>query len=216
MSKKPKTVVAPAPLNPEQQVTPQVVVEAAPVPEKPVSQVAAMSAPVEPEIKEVVEEAVPSTIPAVDIGTTVVVEDQRSAAFRSIEARLNGYATAMAPNAPMDKHTGCNNQLELRSILLSVFKLPIVEFQDAMSLVLDTFRRHAGGAFQSAYVFRFFDELHLTNAELDTFSGLLRLYILACNPATRQSVAQRVDFNKLAAGLGDTDGQLLLAYFKRP
>lgn len=217
MAKKPKTVLTPASMDPTPQTAAQVEIAAAPVPEHVAAeQVAPLAAPVEPVIKDSVQVATPSNILATDIGTTVVVEDQRSPAFRSIEARLKAYVEAMAPNVPMDERSGANRQLELRSTLLSVFKLPIIEFTAAMDMVLDTFRRHANGAFNRAYLFRYMDNIQLNGQlELDTFTGLLHLYTMACNPATRQAIASRVDLRKIATGMSDEDGQLLLAYFSR-
>lgn len=218
MAKKPRTVVTPAPVNPVQAVAPQAVVEAAPVVERPESTVPPMTAPVADNTpKEIVTEAPASTVAAVDTGSAVVTEKKFSTQYNLITLAVDAYAKEMHPAKPMDASGGANHQSKLFRALKGIFSLnDTAEFIAAANYTLDVFHRDAASTFSHAYLYRFMESVPVANkAELELFSGLLRLFSQCANPATRREAALRMNTSKLAELLGGgIAGQRLVEYFK--
>lgn len=217
MAKKPRTVVTPAPVNPEQAVTPPVVVEAAPVVERPESTVAPMTAAADSTPVEIVAEAPASTVAAVDTGVAVVAEKKFSTPYNLITIAIDAYAKEMHPSKPMDATDGANHQSKLFRALKGIFSLnDTSEFIAAANYALGVFHQGATTTFSHAYLYRFMESVPVANkTELELFSGLLRLFSQCANPVTRRETALRMNTNKLSELLGGgIAGQRLVEFFK--
>ena len=137
-----------------------------------------------------------------------------TAAQKSVIAKMDAYFAQMKPGLPVDPVKGGAHQLAFYMALRQVCETETTEFREAFKLILEYFRNHRDGALGDRYIFRFTENIQLSNAAMRPFLGLINLLRVAADSKSREQVLKQVDLTRsLETGFSDQARQRIIQFF---
>lgn len=137
-----------------------------------------------------------------------------TAAQKSVIAKMDLYFAQMKPGLPVDPVKGGAHQLAFYMALRQVCETEMTEFREAFKLILEYFRQYKDGALGDRYIFRFTENIQLTNTAMRPFLGLINLLRVAAEAKSREQVLKQVDLTRsLETGFSDQARQRIIQFF---
>lgn len=137
-----------------------------------------------------------------------------TAAQKSVIAKMDSYFAQMKPGLPVDPVKGGAHQLAFYMALRQVCETETTEFREAFKLILEYFRQYKDGALGDRYIFRFTENIQLTNTAMRPFLGLINLLRVAAEAKSREQVLKQVDLTRsLETGFSDQARQRIIQFF---
>ena len=116
---------------------------------------------------------------------------------------LDGYVKTMARTAPVTKEVGATNQRNLYTWFQQAIGAPPGEYKIAIEAVLFYFNKYKDGAFSTAMVYRFIQDIRMSKADIANFQNLINLFMAVADPATRrQNLVSKVNIRTIVNGYG--------------
>lgn len=129
---------------------------------------------------------------------------QNNITLQLIADSLRNYTELMAPNVVANATTGKGQQLNLWKTIEKVLKLEGAEFIKGYGMLLGWVAENRKGALSERYMYRYFPELALGQADRRNFDRMLNLLTATADPATRRMGLQQVDLAATVAGFRDS------------
>lgn len=127
--------------------------------------------------------------------------------MQSLQDRLALYVKEMQPNRPTNPEEGAQHQAALWTIIKFVLNRKGSQFVALYAQLLATVLEHRRGCFNERYVYRFHDNLRMSNADRRNFARVLNLLLTTCDPKTRQLSLRQIDLTASLRDLADNEMQ---------
>ncbi len=128
--------------------------------------------------------------------------------------RLMDYIETMNPKRPMDEKTGARAQAMLFKVLQNTINREDVHFRQIFSAILALFEVEPTGVFKEVNLFRFMDQVELSQTDRKAFERILNLIKVMGPKKSRAQAIKQVSFeNSLRYGLTEQGRQRVLDFF---
>lgn len=113
-----------------------------------------------------------------------------------MQQELGEYVKVMRPGYPVPAEQGVQNQMRLFRCIESILRQEGAEFFQQLNYLLTVFKENRDGAFSERYLFRFWDNLALSQRDRTLFERLLNLFVITADHTSRADAVKHVDLNK--------------------
>ena len=128
--------------------------------------------------------------------------------------RIMDYIAAMHPKRPMDEKSGARAQAMLYKVLQNTINREDEHFRAIFSAILMLFEVEPTGVFKEVNLFRFMDQVELTQSDRKAFERILNLIKVMGPKEGRAQAVKQVSFdNSLRFGLTEQGRQRVLDFF---
>lgn len=171
--------------------------------------------PAAPTTASVVEQAAPVAKPE-PTTASIISAAQATASIGGKLAldQIADYIEAMRPNHPIAPEDGARYQFILYRSLTAIINNLDEDFNSVFSAVLKLFILHREGVFHQTYVFRFYENIPLSETDRKAFLRLVNLIKVMAPVKGRDLARRQVNFqNSLEFGVTDIGRQRIESYF---
>ena len=126
---------------------------------------------------------------------------------------IEDYAIKMHPLKPIDVENGCRQQIGLFRALTQLLNNVNNDFPIVYGAVLARVHELRETVFHELYVFRFFDNMQLSEKERKQFQRLLNLIKVTADPKSRQVTLKQVDMGKTMEFFTEAVKQKIFAFY---
>lgn len=138
---------------------------------------------------------------AVDLEAAALLQVEAAAETISVsmgfmQQELGEYVKVMRPGYPVPAEQGVQNQMRLFRCIESILRQEGAEFFQQLNYLLAVFKENRDGAFSERYLFRFWDNLALSQRDRTLFERLLNLFVITADHTSRADAVKHVDLNK--------------------
>ena len=113
-----------------------------------------------------------------------------------MQQELGEYVKVMRPGYPVPAEQGVQNQMRLFRCIEGILRQEGAEFFQQLNYLLAVFKENRDGAFSERYLFRFWDNLALSQRDRTLFERLLNLFVITADHTSRADAVKHVDLNK--------------------
>ena len=113
-----------------------------------------------------------------------------------MQQELGEYVKVMRPGYPVPAEQGIQNQMRLFRCIEGILRQEGAEFFQQLNYLLAVFKENRDGAFSERYLFRFWDNLALSQRDRTLFERLLNLFVITADHTSRADAVKHVDLNK--------------------
>ena len=151
---------------------------------------------------EAATEAQRGQIPAIAVMDEVAFMQVEAAAetisvsMGFMQQELGEYVKVMRPGYPVPAEQGVQNQMRLFRCIEGILRQEGAEFFQQLNYLLAVFKENRDGAFSERYLFRFWDNLALSQRDRTLFERLLNLFVITADHTSRADAVKHVDLNK--------------------
>lgn len=139
---------------------------------------------------------------------------KQSATYNHIESKLKEYVSTMMPGRSHSTGEGEAAQLNFFRTIVTILKLEGGEFNTMFTLLLSIVNSNKNTVFSDRYVFRYYNQLKMSNIERKQYERIVTLLLVLCNPAIRPKALKQIDISAVMNVFNDQNiHQRVTSYF---